>query len=179
MHYITDKTGMKIPRFSHIRKSHPRALGKDEAGADILGADTAKHHRLIRRGITYGSPLPLGNVDDGVDRGLLFLGYQASLHQQFEFIMSRWANDQVFPSLASGIGSPSGSSSLAGEDQIVGTNDNDRADPRLAVYPVKVVPLGSSVNLHTQDVLSERFVIMTGGGYFFCPGINALANLAG
>lgn len=179
MDYVNDKTGMKIPRFSHIRKGHPRDLGKDDAGNDMPGADRPEDHRLIRRGITYGSPLPAGNPDDGCDRGLLFVGYQASLAEQFEFIASQWLNRRTFPPLRSGVGSPTGSRSIAGEDPIVGTNDNDEKGPRLIVYPTKTVPVGGSVNLHTQDLDLERFVKMTGGGYFFCPGIAALADLAG
>ncbi len=42
-------------------------------------------HRMIRRGMPYGAPLPEGvHEDDGADRGLVFVCFQASISRQFE-----------------------------------------------------------------------------------------------
>jgi len=42
---------------------------------------------MIRRGTSYGPPLPDGLFeDDGVDRGLMFAFIGAHLGRQFEFV---------------------------------------------------------------------------------------------
>ena len=52
---------------------------------------------MIRRGGTYGPPLPEGAPDDGAERGIAaFIGC-ASLVRQFEFAQNVWVNDQVLP----------------------------------------------------------------------------------
>jgi Dyp-type peroxidase family len=179
MTYINDKTGMKIPRFSHVRKSHPRNLGKDASGDDILGADTARNHRLIRRGITYGSFLPAGLPDDLQDRGLLFVAYQSSLSRQFELIMQQWLNNRGFPPLDPSVITTHFGDQAAGEDPIVGAFADRHQDPRLAVYPTVATPTGSTISLQIKNIVLERFVTMTGGGYFFSPGLASLAHLSG
>ena len=47
-------------------------------------------HRMIRRGTTYGPPLPAGVLeDDGAERGLMFAFVGAHLARQFEFVQRR------------------------------------------------------------------------------------------
>jgi len=75
-----DKFGGSCPLSSHIRKAHPRNL------------DEARHHRIIRRGITFGPPVADRAADDGHERGIFFLAYQASIADQFEFIQRKWLN---------------------------------------------------------------------------------------
>jgi deferrochelatase/peroxidase EfeB len=59
-----DPIGYKTPCGSHIRRMNPR-------DADVAGV--VRIHRMIRRGTSYGTPLPEGILeDDGVDRGLMF-----------------------------------------------------------------------------------------------------------
>ena len=64
--------------------------------------DTAvnmNRRRMIRRGGTYGPPLPEGAPDDGVERGIAaFIGC-ASLVRQFEFAQNVWVNDPNFHEL--------------------------------------------------------------------------------
>jgi hypothetical protein len=50
-------------------------------------------HRLIRRGLPYGPPLPEGASDDDLERGVMFASFQADLERQFEFVQSQWIND--------------------------------------------------------------------------------------
>ena len=51
-------------------------------------------HRLLRRGIPYGEPslssptAPVPDTEDA-DRGLLFLAYQTSIENQFEFLQDQ------------------------------------------------------------------------------------------
>jgi hypothetical protein len=54
-------------------------------------------HRMIRRGTSYGPPLPEGALDDdGVDRGLMFAFVGAHPGRQFEFVQSEWMNNSDF-----------------------------------------------------------------------------------
>jgi hypothetical protein len=107
------------------------------------------------------------------------VGYQASLHEQFEFIMKNWGNPQVFPPLHPDVHA-NFFDELAGEDPIIGANEDDPTADRVVVYPTKVTPAsGGDVNVQVQQVQLARFVRMMGGGYFFCPGIKSLAQLAG
>ena len=55
--------------------------------------------RMIRRGATYGPPLPIDAPEDGVDRGIAAFVICASLIRQFEFAQNVWANDRNFHEL--------------------------------------------------------------------------------
>ena len=69
-----DPRGYACPMGAHVRRMNPR--------------DTAvnmSRRRMIRRGTTYGAPLPAGAPDDGVDRGIASFFGCASLVRQFEF----------------------------------------------------------------------------------------------
>jgi Dyp-type peroxidase family len=84
--YGDDPHGLRCPRGAHVRRTNPR---------DTLGWEgrlTARH-RILRRGMPYGPPLPEGAADDGEDRGLLFVCLQASIARQFEIVQSQWCND--------------------------------------------------------------------------------------
>src|SRR5205814_4979968 len=83
-----DSIGYKTPCGSHIRRMNPR-------DADVAGV--VRIHRMIRRGTSYGPPLPIGVLeDDGVDRGLMFAFVGAHLGRQFEFVQSEWMNSASF-----------------------------------------------------------------------------------
>ncbi|MEU7413366.1 Dyp-type peroxidase, partial [Streptomyces sp. NPDC042638] len=83
-----DDRGLRCPAGAHIRRNNPR-------DATIVG--DARMHRIIRRGTTYGPPLPEGVLeDDGADRGLVGVFIGAHLERQFEFIKSEWVNDGNF-----------------------------------------------------------------------------------
>ncbi|MEA2191961.1 MAG: hypothetical protein QOI73_2082, partial [Solirubrobacteraceae bacterium] len=85
--YGDDARGMRCPVGAHIRRSNPR---------DALGHDgvMSMRHRMIRRGMPYGAPLPEGELDDdGADRGLVFVSFQASIARQFEGVQGPWLND--------------------------------------------------------------------------------------
>jgi Dyp-type peroxidase family len=86
--YRGDLDGRSCPVGSHIRRANPRD------GLDGLDPRLVSRHRLLRRGMPYGPPLPPGTTeDDGVDRGLLFLAYCADISRQFEFVQREWLND--------------------------------------------------------------------------------------
>ena len=83
-----DPQGYAVPLGSHIRRMNPR--------------DTAvniQRRKVIRRGATYGPPLPEGAPEDGVDRGIAAFVICASLVRQFEFVQNVWVNDPNFHEL--------------------------------------------------------------------------------
>jgi Dyp-type peroxidase family len=145
--FAADPAGRRVPGFAHVRKAH--ALDANGGGL---------HHRLLRRGIPYGPPLPPGDgdgspPDDGRDRGLLFLAYQADLGRQYELVQ-RWLNDRNLPAVATG------------QDPIAGQGE----DPARLVLRVSNA-LPSAFDMH-------HYVTMTGGGYFFMPSITATRFLS-
>ncbi len=82
-----DPDGRRCPLGAHIRRTNPR---------DALGFDglLSFRHRIIRRGMPYGRPLPAeATEDDHVDRGLVFVCFNASISRQFEGIQAQWIND--------------------------------------------------------------------------------------
>ena len=151
--------GSVCPFAAHIRKVNPRDMGTDVGGA----SDTLTRH-LIRRGIPFGTPLldPLQPTADelAVERGLLFISYQTSIENQFEFLTQDWSNLEVNP--------PPG----GGHDAIVGQNQEQGNRTR------KFELMGTDGSRETIEIPID-WVIPTGGGYFFSPSIAALKQVLG
>jgi Dyp-type peroxidase family len=154
--YGNDPDGAVVPLAAHIRKAYPR----DEPTKDGGESDT-QTHRIIRRGIPFGTSLPpeTASTDPAArpvfpsDRGLLFLCYQSSIRRQFEFIQNHWVNDPNFPRLDSG------------QDPVVSQSDGTGSF---------TLPNGRPNHI----ALMQRFVTTTGGDYFFQPSLTALGLLA-
>jgi Dyp-type peroxidase family len=141
-----DSIGYKTPCGSHIRRMNPR-------DADVAGV--VRIHRMIRRGTSYGTPLPEGTLeDDGVDRGLMFAFVGAHLGRQFEFVQSEWMNNSEFFG-----GSP-------GKDPVAGASNGSET------FDIPKRP----VRMRVQGL--PRFVVTRGGEYGFLPGLRALRWLA-
>jgi Dyp-type peroxidase family len=86
-----DPFGRVCPRNAHIKKANPR---------DLVGGAARRMHRILRRGIPYGDPSPSTPsvpLDDGQERGLLFLAYMTSIVRQFEFVTDHWIENPDFP----------------------------------------------------------------------------------
>ncbi|MFH9658094.1 Dyp-type peroxidase [Streptomyces sp. NPDC017248] len=146
MYRENDDRGLRCPAGAHIRRNNPR-------DATIVG--DARMHRLIRRGTTYGPPLPEGVLeDDGADRGLVGVFIGAHLERQFEFIKAEWVNDGNF------IGYPGEKDPVAGHHDGTGS----------ATIPEK------PVRRRLRNLPS--FVVTRGGEYCFVPGLRALRWLA-
>jgi Dyp-type peroxidase family len=137
-----DPYGYSCPLGSHIRRMNPRDT-----------TTNMKRRKMIRRGGTYGPPLPEGAPEDGKERGIAaFIGC-ASLVRQFEFAMNVWANDPNFHELGNE------------RDPFVGTQDGTY-DVTIPKRPIRKKITGL-----------PAFTTVRGGAYFFLPGIKALRYL--
>ncbi len=152
--YEEDPSGQACPLGAHIRRANPR---------DLLGSDhqESARHRIIRRGMPYGSPYDgpwNGEEDDGADedrpdRGLIFICFNADVERQFEVVLGQWLNDGS----ALGLGDT--------QDYLLGS----RPAGKLAVG-------GDDAPFFvTRD---ERLVRVKGCEYLFMPGLAALERLS-
>jgi Dyp-type peroxidase family len=143
--YGDDADGLRCPLGAHVRRSNPR---------DALGFEgkLTFRHRLIRRGMPYGPPLDHRTLeDDGQDRGLVFVCFNASISRQFESVQTQWLN--------------TGNSFHLGEDSdfIIG-----------GAHSKMTIQGDPPFFLSAQ----ESFITTRGGEYLFVPGITALAAIA-
>jgi Dyp-type peroxidase family len=137
-----DPHGYAVPLGAHIRRMNPR--------------DTAvnmNRRRMIRRGGTYGPPLPEAADEDGVERGIAAFVGCASLIRQFEFAQNVWTNDKNFHELGNE------------RDPIIGNQDGT-LEYKIPKRPIRKVIRGL-----------PAFTTVRGGAYFFLPGIKALRYL--
>jgi deferrochelatase/peroxidase EfeB len=180
--YAGDPQGVLCPFGAHIRRANPRTgdfptvpSGPIATAAAMLGlAGSAFHddltssvrfHRILRRGREYGSglspqearaPAPAGEPP----RGLRFVCLNANIARQFEFLQNAWISNDSFdgligesdPLLGDREPAPGGRAT----DSFV-ANRKDAARRRIAGLP--------------------RFVTVTGGAYFFLPGLRSLRYL--
>lgn len=161
--YDSDPDGTKCPLFAHIRKVNPRGSGSFSEARE-------RRHLMVRRAQTYGlrtddlhdgrlSTKPTGGV------GLLFMAFNASIAEQFEFVQQAWANNPWFPVVGPG-DRPPGPDLLAGQG----------ARPRITC------PLtwGTSQDHPTATKAvppPAQVVAMKGGEYFFMPSLAFLRNV--
>jgi Dyp-type peroxidase family len=165
--YTGDLTGAACPLGAHIRRANPR----DSLG---FGGKVMSRHRLIRRGIPYGTYLshpdddhppggqpephaPAPATDEPAEqRGIMFLAYNSGI-DQFEFVQETWINF--------------GDDFQQGNDMdpIVGSRGDGRmmipGDERTGRRPFLC-----------WDI--PRFVTTKGGDYFFVPSLTGLRLLA-
>ncbi len=143
------RTGYKCPLGAHIRRANPR----DSPG--FFGGRLSNRHRIIRRGRAYGAPLRPGRLeDDGVDRGLVFICFQADIWRQFETIQALWVDD----------GDPFG----LGRDKDFLVGEPHGTTGKMTIQgrpPFFLKP-------------QPRFVTLRGGDYLFQPSMTALRALA-
>ncbi len=138
---------LACPFAAHIRKTYPR---------DDLAADAAEKRRILRAGIPFGD-------DADADKGLLFICYQTSIVEKFEFIQTNWVNNPNFPfgkSLADGT-----PLDRPGFDLILGQPAPRDADLTRAGAPERLTNV-------------PKWVTSTGAGYFFSPSKSTLAQIA-
>ncbi len=147
-----DPDGDTVPLASHIRKAYPR---DEDTGQGADSESATQTHRLLRRGIAFGASIgePSGGGKDD-KRGLLFLCYQKSISDQFEFVQHSWVNDSNFP--------------FAPKDR-----PTPGQDPIIAQSPEGSFQLGKKGG----SVAVKHCVTTSGGEYFFQPSIGALQQI--
>jgi Dyp-type peroxidase family len=151
-----DPGGFKCPFGAHVRRANPRDMLAPSAKESLVEVG---RHRLFRRGRPYGpqlaSPRSTWRVDDGIERGLVFIALCASLRRQFEFIQQTWVQSPKFAGL------------YDERDPMIGTSPDSVRRFTLQAEPVRrcLVDLPS-------------FVSLRGGAYFFMPGLRAMTWLS-
>jgi Dyp-type peroxidase family len=160
-----DHSGTVCPVSAHLRKVNPRDIDTDQGAASATLV-----RRLLRRGIPFGPPFDLEGAREQ-ERGLLFLSFQSSITQQFEFLCSRWMNQPILPD------NPSGHAEGLGNDLLVGQNVIDRS--RFAYIRVDSGNNGppDDYKISNSSLATKDWVTPTGGGYFFTPSLSAIREV--
>ncbi len=147
--FATDPRGLGCPVGSHIRRANPRdgLAPNAPAAPDLLAA--AQNHRILRRGRKFGPTIEDPRIDDGAERGLLFMCLNTDLVRQFEFVQQTWMLNTNFGCL------------FNETDPLVGSKGR---------FTVPAEPLRFRPTV-------ETFVRFAGGEYFFLPSLPALEFL--
>ncbi|MCD2322759.1 hypothetical protein LQ953_01870 [Sphingomonas sp. IC-56] len=144
-----DRLGQGCPLGSHVRRGNPRdGLAPTPADKQTL-LDASKNHRILRRARKFGPTIADPTVDDGVDRGLLFICLNTDITRQFEFVQQTWVLNPNFATLYDEV------------DPLIGPKGQ---------LTIPETPLRRIVEV-------ETFVQMAGGEYFFLPSMPALRYL--
>lgn len=155
----SDPRGIVCPNIAHIRKVNPRDLGTDTGGTNDMLT-----RLVLRRGVPFGTPVLDPSSPTAAElqeeRGLMFLAYQTSISEQFEFLMNHWANSLNQPQ-------------QGGHDPLIGQHEDS---PGNRVRQIEL--LGEDGSMETISLPSE-WIIPTGGGYFFSPSVSALRDVIG
>ena len=154
-----DLSGLRCPIWAHVRKVNPRDI-TTEQGSDT---DTLRR-RILRRGIPFGDPFDHG--DAGSARGLLFVSYQTSITDQFQFLVSSWMNTTD---------KPQEDEKGDGHDMLVGQNPT-RNQERVRTARLRI-PAGGARSYPFSTGEGEQWVFASGGGYFFAPSLSALTGV--
>jgi Dyp-type peroxidase family len=149
--YAADPDGQCCPFAAHIRKINPR-----DQSTDMGPNSQTLKHRLIRRAINYGDQIDNIWKNDNKKRGLLFLSYQASIENQFEFLQRHWANSSTRPT-------------SGGDDMIIGQPaDTDGEFERATDIHLKILTknMQSPVEIDYTVKSMSRYIVNKGTGYF-------------
>jgi Dyp-type peroxidase family len=154
-----DRSGVRCPIWAHVRKVNPRDI-TTEQGSDT---DTLAR-RLLRRGIPFGTEFDADDADG--PRGLLFVSYQTSITDQFEFLASSWMNTKSKPQ----------HNDADGHDLLVGQN-RATGEGRVLRAALPTVNQGAATTHPFSTGTGPPWIFATGGGYFFAPSPSALTDV--
>lgn len=152
---IDDSKGTSCPFHAHIRLANDRT-------------DNTKGHRIIRRGITYGARAEDLSDAPSSGVGLLFICFQKSIRNQFEYIQRKANGMDPDPN--------SDDTALlknAFVDPIIGQTNADDL-PQGQEWPNQIGINGKPSNFRFTNVVSLK-----GGEYLFAPSISFLRNIVG
>ncbi|WP_204165172.1 Dyp-type peroxidase [Methylobacterium radiodurans] len=168
--FSQDKAQRRCPYGAHIRKTYPRDDLKDPGTLGLKDPEGfVQAHRIMRQGIPFGPEVDEATEETTTvqERGLMFVCYQTSIVEQFEFIQKDWSNAPSFPPAKM---RPGGGAVTPGHDPIIG----QAGGPRQMDEPLPNYPTGSVRS--TLD-MPEPFVVPTAAGYFFMPSLTALKTM--
>ncbi len=181
--YGDDPNGIQCPAAAHIRRANPRnadfpsvprgpiatllqMLGfrRAEFQDDLISS--TRFHRIIRRGREYGPPLTPDDAQNAAPagdppRGLRFVCLNANIERQFEFLQNAWLMNEKFNGL------PGESDPLLGNPAASSGNGQTRS-----------FVICRNGGTRTRISALPQLVSVTGGAYFFLPGLRALRFLA-
>ncbi len=154
-----DPRGLRCPVGAHIRRVNPR--GQPVAGQGEPGGSN-NAHRMIRRGMPYGPVYDPSQPYDGIERGLLGYFINATIENQYEFVLHNWVNDSEF----------AGAVRLnpKSKDPIVGTQD-----PAESIF---VIPQANGAPPIEITGFSS-FLRTKATAYCFLPSITAVKFISG
>jgi Dyp-type peroxidase family len=167
--FESDPSGALCPLHAHIRRANPRQVVRKELRGQL--SDAARVPRIFRRGMSYGPPY-LRDADEttraasaALERGMVFMAYNASISEQFETVQS-W--------LAGG-NSTGGYSGHA--DPFMGLSEPGL--PRVLRFEAQGRTVRVQLSGDTDPLTPPKpLVRLEWGGYFFTPTLPALKQLA-
>jgi Dyp-type peroxidase family len=170
--YRADAQGRVCPFHAHIRRANPRQDDMANAPQDPPGR---RRPRLMRRSMSFGPRYPFPDVvpergyeDDGQERGLMFMAYNASISEQFE-VIQRWL-----------VGGNSAGNFSGQSDVLLGVPEVGEKRSFRFEHPVNGVPRSHRIALDEAPGLDEEsrpFVRVDWGAYLFTPSVHALQEL--
>jgi Dyp-type peroxidase family len=165
--YLTDPDGTRCPFHAHIRKVNPRGAHEGEG---------ERARRIARRGMAFWAGASwqaclAGAAPTQPTDGLLFIAYQASIVEQFEFIHRVWMNDIDFQY-----------GEFPGADLVAGHPGKRELDPS-GYYVIDQEPHhywptrwgGKREGRVAMDL--DTISTLRGGEYYFTPSIDWLKSL--
>ena len=165
--YAEDANGLACPFGSHVRRMNPRlpvdADGKvllNEAAADEQPAHFSRRRPLLRRGMPYGPAWTGESETSPPSRGLIGHFFCASIEEQFEHLLSEWADRVV-------LGSPDRGGA---RDPFIGAHE--RGDGHFDL------PQPAGERARSLPAMTA-FTRTRGCAYLFYPSLGTLSGIAG
>ncbi len=177
--FDSDPEGHRCPIGAHIRRANPRNADLPAGGIGVVsqlirtlglnasarGRDLAastRFHRLLRRGRKYGVQLTPAEALNApaAQSGLHFICLNANIQRQFEFVQGAWLMGTKFNGLHDE------------SDPLLGNRLPGAAGTRCDYFSMPQ-PDGPAQRIGGLP----QFVTVSGGAYFFLPGIRALRFL--
>ena len=178
--FESDPEGHRCPIGAHIRRANPRNADLPPGGIGVLSwlirtlglsssarvrdlAASTRFHRLLRRGREYGVRLTPAEALSAppAQSGLHFICLNANIQRQFEFVQGAWLMSTQFNGLHEE------------SDPLLGNRLPGAAGTRCDYFSM---PQSGGPTQRLEGL--PQFVSVSGGAYFFLPGIRALRFLA-